>query len=123
MLFQRFSFQAPPQGVKPRRQRSVAGGMGAAAIELGKEAIQQLIDRRVEERKATFRAGVVTVKDKEDVPCVVRDLSKSGARIMFEGGSVNERYITLRMDHAGFRKDAEIVWQKGREAGLKFRKS
>lgn len=54
------------------------------------------------------------------IPCKVRNLSETGARIVFEGGwFVPDRFM-LHVDIDGYKVECERVWQKGSECGAHF---
>ena len=54
------------------------------------------------------------------IPCVVRDMSGTGAKVKFdEGWFVPERF-TLFIDVDGIKVDCERVWFRGRDCGVRF---
>jgi hypothetical protein len=54
------------------------------------------------------------------VPCVVRDLSETGAKIEFNLGWIVPDKFTLFVDLDGFKVECEKVWHKGNMYGVRF---
>ncbi|MEZ5921241.1 MAG: PilZ domain-containing protein [Parvularculaceae bacterium] len=75
---------------------------------------------RGKDRQSTFRIGVIVCDSSSSYPCVVKDLSETGARVALEGEYGLSPRITLRIDQAGLKKQAHVVWQDGVEVGLSF---
>jgi len=75
---------------------------------------------RGKERQLTFRIGVIICDSQASYPCVVKDISETGARVALEGEYALSPRITLRIDQSGFKKQAHVVWQDGGEIGLCF---
>jgi hypothetical protein len=54
------------------------------------------------------------------IPCTLRDISTTGAHIVFEGGwFVPDRFM-LHVDIDGYKIECERVWQRGSECGVRF---
>ncbi len=75
---------------------------------------------RGRDRKTTFRFGRVISGRGEEYACILRDLSDSGARVVFEGEPGLLPTVMLRIELTGETRRAKVVWQKGRDAGLAF---
>ncbi len=75
---------------------------------------------RGQDRQTTFRFGRVINGRGEEHACILRDLSDSGARVVFEGEPGLLPTIMLRIELTGETRRAKVVWQKGRDAGLSF---
>ncbi|MAY61385.1 MAG: hypothetical protein CML29_04175 [Rhizobiales bacterium] len=54
------------------------------------------------------------------VPCTVKDLSDTGAKIIFEDGFLVPDKFTLFIEVDGIKIDCERVWTKGRSCGVRF---
>ncbi|MCY1667599.1 PilZ domain-containing protein [Rhizobium sp. SL86] len=54
------------------------------------------------------------------VPCTIRDISESGARLSFEVGWVVPKVFTLFVELDGYKVDCEKMWHKGRIYGVRF---
>lgn len=72
------------------------------------------------DRRATYRIGRVICDNRSEAPCVLKDLSDTGARIILEGEAGLSPRVILRIDQTGERRAARVAWQRGREAGLDF---
>jgi hypothetical protein len=76
--------------------------------------------KRAKDRTPTFKAGRVVFSGRSEAPCVIKDLSDSGARIVLEGEASLPPQVTLVIATTGSRKEASVVWQVDREVGLSF---
>lgn len=54
------------------------------------------------------------------VPCVIRDLSETGARVEFDLGWIVPNQFTLFVDLEGFKVECEKVWNRGKLYGVRF---
>lgn len=54
------------------------------------------------------------------VPCVVRDLSETGAKIEFNLGWIVPSHFTLFVELDGFKVECEKVWHRGDLYGVRF---
>lgn len=75
---------------------------------------------RKADRQTTYRFGRVLNGNREEHACILRDLSSTGARVVFEGEPALSGTVTLRIELTGERRRARVIWQKDREAGLSF---
>jgi hypothetical protein len=73
-----------------------------------------------EDRRSIFRFATAEIGGGGEARCIVRDVSRNGARIAFEGEPSLPPVIVLRMDPTGERRHARVIWQREREAGLLF---
>ena len=55
-----------------------------------------------------------------DRPCVVSDVSLSGAKIIVQGEAAIPTHFELAFDYAGTQRLCELVWWHGKTAGVKF---
>jgi len=54
------------------------------------------------------------------IPCQIRNISDTGARLIFEGGwFVPDRFM-LHVDIDGYKIECARVWHKGSECGVRF---
>lgn len=72
-------------------------------------------------RSRVFK-GALAVFNHEfsSVPCTVKDLSETGAKIVFEDGFILPDRFTLFIEVDGIKIDCERVWAKGRTCGVRF---
>ena len=72
-------------------------------------------------RRRVLKAGVVAYNDRHvTLPCTVRDLSATGARVRVEGSVSAPDTFELIIDIDGFEANCQVVWRKGNEIGVRF---
>ena len=76
-------------------------------------------DRRAEPRRRVLRSGKLTFSPAFSLDCSIRDETAAGARIR-TGGTPLPRTIVLVSVTRRIAHEAEVVWQRGDEAGLKL---
>ncbi|OCW57211.1 hypothetical protein AWJ14_11525 [Hoeflea olei] len=54
------------------------------------------------------------------IPCLLREISDTGARLIFEGGWFAPDRFTLHVALDGYKVECERVWQRGSECGVRF---
>jgi hypothetical protein len=78
-------------------------------------------DGRVALRRRVLKAGVVAYNDRHvTLPCTVRDVSATGARVRVEGSISAPDTFELIIDIDGFEANCHVVWRKGNEIGVRF---
>lgn len=78
-------------------------------------------ERRSEVRRDTLLQAEIRVSEgSTSIPCVVNDISKSGARVLFEDNPKLSRHVHLVIHHPMREYTCEVRWQNGDEAGLMF---
>lgn len=100
--------------------RRISALATARPVESGAMAKSLRKKTRGADRKTTYRFGRVLNGNREEHPCILRDLSPTGARVVFEGEPALSGTVTLRIELTGERRRARVAWQKDREAGLSF---
>lgn len=103
-----------------RMTRRVTALAAAKPVEGGALAKSVRKKSRSSDRKTTYRFGRVLNGSREEHPCILRNVSDTGARVVFEGEASLSDEVILRIELTGERKKARVVWQKDREAGLSF---
>ena len=103
-----------------RMTRRLSALATAKPAESGAMAKSMRKKKRGADRATTYRFGRVLNGNREEHPCILRDLSATGARVVFEGEPALSETVTLRVELTGERRRARVVWQKDREAGLSF---
>ena len=75
---------------------------------------------RKAERVACYKFGMVVTLEGDEMNCVVRDISRAGAKIVIEGAKGLPSRFTLVID--GYRAPTRVarVWQNDDEAGVLF---
>lgn len=77
--------------------------------------------RRISPRRRVLKKGVLGIGGQFAAqPCVVRNMSETGARIEFTGLLALPRNVTLHIETDGFKVMCETVWQRPPYAGLRF---
>jgi hypothetical protein len=109
-----------PKKSDERMSRRVAALATAKPPEAGAMAKSVRKKTRTHDRQTTFRFGRVINGRGEEYACILRDLSDSGARVVFEGEPGLLPTVILRIELTGETRRAKVVWQKSREAGLAF---
>lgn len=83
-----------------------------------------LAERRPKPRKRVLYGGRVSYfEGQKHFDCSIRDLSESGARISLKPGMPIPSSVYLIDTRNRMVHEANVVWNSGREAGLKFIKS
>jgi PilZ domain len=78
-------------------------------------------DARFAARRRVLKAGVVAYSDRHvTLPCTVRDLSATGARVRVEGSISAPDTFELIIDIDGFEANCQVVWRKANEIGVRF---
>lgn len=109
-----------PKPTPDRVTKRLSALATAKPVEPGAMAKSMRKKTRSADRKTTYRFGRVLNGNREEHPCILRDLSATGARVVFEGEPALSQTVTLRIELTGERRRARVVWQKEREAGLDF---
>lgn len=77
-------------------------------------------DHRASRSKVLKGAHAAFNQEFSAIPCTLRNVSETGARVIFEGGWFVPDRFTLHVDIDGYKIECERVWQKGSECGLRF---
>ena len=72
-------------------------------------------------RRRTLKAGIMAFSGRHcTLPCIVRDMSDSGARLRVEGAISPPDNFELIIDLDGFEASSVIVWRNQNEIGIRF---
>lgn len=72
-------------------------------------------------RRRTLKAGVIAYGGGHvTLPCGVRDLSDTGARLTVSGSVNAPDTFELAIDTDGLAASCEVVWRRGAEVGVRF---
>lgn len=78
-------------------------------------------DRREHSRgKVIFGAFAKGASDASNVPCVVRNISHSGANVEFPATATLPDRISIAIPKTGRSFLGKIIWWRGRQAGIAF---
>jgi hypothetical protein len=79
-------------------------------------------DNRVAVRRRVLLSGKLAYGDGFSADCRIREQSDTGARIVVSADLL-PREVVLVCVTAGMAYDAEIMWRRGKEAGLKLHRA
>lgn len=78
-------------------------------------------DSRSGSRRRVLKAGIVAYNNRHcTLPCVVRDLSETGARLRMDGSLLAPDTFDLIIDLDGFDAPCEVIWRQGSDLGVRF---
>lgn len=78
-------------------------------------------DRRLAPRRRVLKGAHAAYNDRYcSIPCAVRDISATGARIRSEGSVNIPDTFDLIIDLDGLEAACEVVWRKGSDIGVRF---
>ncbi len=76
--------------------------------------------RQDSRRRVCFGGQVETAAFMVDTPCMVRDVSLSGARIRIAPGAILPERVVLHVPLRGECRVARLIWREGDMVGLRF---
>lgn len=109
-----------PKQTEDRMRKRLSALAAAKPVEAGAMAKSMRKKTRSADRKMIYRFGRVLNGNREEHLCILRDLSATGARVVFEAEPALSETVTLRIELTGDCRRARVAWQKEREAGLSF---
>jgi hypothetical protein len=78
-------------------------------------------ERRGSPRRRVLKGAIILYSDRHiTLPCSVRDLSATGARVRAEGSVAAPDKFILMIELDGFEADCEVVTRSGKDLGVKF---
>jgi len=78
-------------------------------------------DRRAAPRRRVLKGATATFQDRHcSIPCMVRDISTSGARIKSTHCANIPDSFELIIDLDGMEVKCEVVWRRANEMGVRF---
>jgi two-component system response regulator len=78
-------------------------------------------DRRIAARKRVLKGGTITFASRQTaVPCVVRDMSDGGARLVADLAPHLPGRFQLIIEIDGIEADCEVIRRRGNEIGVRF---
>jgi PilZ domain len=87
----------------------------------GKTKGAAMPERRSSRRRKVLKAAFITsFGGWLKVPCIVRDQSEDGVRLIFESGQLVPRKFTLHIEIDGMKVECERVWNTGTAYGVRF---
>lgn len=78
-------------------------------------------ERRTSQRDRTFLGGQVIYNDRcSTMDCLVRNMSQSGAMLVFDDVALIPSEFDVTIRHKGESRRARIVWRDEKKAGIAF---
>ena len=84
------------------------------------ESPVSVIERRGSPRRRTLKQARAVFGDRATIDCTIRDLSETGARLVFAAATQLPEYFSLLLVSAERRFDVRVVWRKGLAVGVCF---
>ncbi len=78
-------------------------------------------ESRLFPRRRTLRAAKLLLSSSTLIDCQVRDISDTGARLEFPGPTQFPREFRLQLTNDRTEAPAELAWQLGLQAGVRFK--
>ncbi len=79
-------------------------------------------EARSDSRRRTLKSGKIIFNNRQSVlDCTVRDLSKTGCRIIVASQTDMPADFELHLPGSDDRFQCQIIWRKKLEAGVKFK--
>lgn len=80
-------------------------------------------EQRPARRKRVLLGGIVSYADgKYSTHCTIRDITETGARIVVRGQLIPTEFYLVNTRERQVH-EAKVIWRRGTELGLSFRKS
>ncbi len=78
-------------------------------------------DKRISPRRRALKAGVVSLNNGNiTLPCVVRDISETGAKLKVDVGRNPPDTFELQIELDGLVARCAVVWREGQQLGVEF---
>ena len=81
-------------------------------------------ERRITQRRRIIKTGVIAYSGKHmTLPCVVRDLSDTGARLQVQDVRQIPDLFELLIELDGFHAECSVAWRENTQVGVSFTSS
>ncbi len=78
-------------------------------------------ERRGSPRRRVLKGSIILFNDRHStLPCTVRDLSATGARVRVESSVTAPDTFVLVIELDGFEADCEVVHRRAKDLGVRF---
>lgn len=71
-------------------------------------------------RESVFRPGKLYTSKNVFLPCVIRNISETGAQVRMESDQQLPEIVVLRLVQSGITKKARVIWRDENDIGLHF---
>lgn len=75
---------------------------------------------RSETRKQASWVGQIELHNGAELPCVVKDVSKSGAKLVVPSSFALSKYFSLKVDERNLIMEVYVVWRRGNFVGIQI---
>lgn len=99
------------------RSLGTSGGAGTGSPAAADTIV---LERRSEARTPTNWIGLILLRDGTEIPCTVKDVSKSGARLGLPDTVVLPDEFQLKVLGYAFLLRVRLVWRNGHCAGVRI---
>ncbi|HXF53676.1 MAG TPA: PilZ domain-containing protein [Hyphomicrobiaceae bacterium] len=90
-------------------------------VQFGAPAVKADEEHRCTARRRTLKSGIIAYNNRFcTLPCTVRDLSATGARLRVDGSISAPDRFELIVESDGVEASCEVVWRKLDELGVRF---
>ncbi len=97
------------------------GGLKSAVVSQPAAAEDMTGEKRSLTRRRQLKSGMIFYNLRSfTLPCTVRDISETGARLRVDGTLVAPDTFELNIELDGLWADCEVVWRRGNEIGVHF---
>ena len=90
--------------------------VGSAMPDEGNGAV---VERREEQRGTSWPAQI-RLEDGTELPCLIKDVSRSGAKIALPAAFPLARTFLLRIDERGVFLKVRLAWRRGSFCGMRI---
>lgn len=94
--------------------------MPQAAPDGEMDVAAKTLEPRERRRRVLKRALAILDEHANSIPCVVRDISETGAKLVFEEFSPVPVHFELHVELDGFKVECERIWYENGVCGVRF---
>lgn len=105
--------------MRKQRQRLQGSGTTLVTVDTDQSTLEDQIARR-EERSPTNWIATIRLRDGTEIPCTVKDVSKSGAKIGVSSHQALPPVFMLRIIGRDFLCLVRLAWRRGDYAGVRI---
>ena len=82
---------------------------------------QEESNHRYAPRQRVLKTAIAAFNDQfSAIPCLMRNVSDTGAKLVFDNVGLVPRVFMLFVELDGYKVQCERVWQEGKECGVRF---
>lgn len=112
-----------PENKKDDVSQEASGSGGSFSHDAERRADEQMRtqERRKNVRTRQFKGGRVIFNEGYGCfNCLIRNISKGGAKLQLEGNAVIPALIDLEVPGDGLAYSCQVIWRTSRELGVRF---